>query len=201
MAELEALLSPDERARAASFRSPLDADRFVIRRGLLRTLLSFYLPAKPADIRFVDGCCGKPLLDPGRHAPCLSFNLARAGDMVLYAVTGGRAVGVDVEFVEPLPDLEGLTTSVLTRREAAVIRTLPEDQRLVAFFKDWTRKEAYLKALGDGLARPPDQVDVGQAFRIETIVPAQGYLGAVAAEGNGWQLRSLDWPPESSAPC
>ncbi|MDQ6883913.1 MAG: 4'-phosphopantetheinyl transferase superfamily protein [Candidatus Dormibacteraeota bacterium] len=121
-------------------------------------------------------------------------------------------MGVDIEYVEPLPDLEGVASAFFSTRELGLLHLLPERERLVAFFTCWTRKEAYLKALGEGLTRSANRVEVCADFsqttelneidngegenrfwRIETIVPAPGYLGAVAVEGRGWDVSWLDW--------
>jgi 4'-phosphopantetheinyl transferase len=132
--------------------------------------------------------------------------------MALYAITSRTTVGVDVEFVEPIPDLEGVARQFLSLGELERLHRLSNDERLLAFFTGWTRKEAYLKARGDGLTRSPDQIEVGLepfrttvldavdteegrdcVWRIDTVLPVAGYVGAVAAEGDDWRIRWLDW--------
>jgi 4'-phosphopantetheinyl transferase len=132
--------------------------------------------------------------------------------MALYAITSRSTVGVDVEFVGALPDLEGIARQFFSGRELDRLHRLSNEKRLLAFFTGWTRKEAYLKARGQGLTGSPDQVEVclesfdttvldavdseegGHGFwRIETVLPAPGYVGAVAAEGDDWRIRWLDW--------
>jgi 4'-phosphopantetheinyl transferase len=212
LSELTNVLSPDELERAARFRLARDRDRFVLSRGLLRRILSLYLWVDPKEIRFSYGLFDKPFLDSRWHERPLSFNLAHAGQMALYAITRRRSVGVDLEFVEPLPDLEAVARQFFSSRELDRLHRLSNDQRLLAFFIGWTRKEAYLKASGQGLTRSPDQVEVclesfrtsvldtvdseegmHRFWRIETVFPAPGYAGAVAAEGDDWRIRWLDW--------
>jgi len=174
-----------------------------------------YLPVGPGEVRFSYGPHDKPLLDHRYHEPSLSFNVTHRREIALYAVTSRSAVGVDIEYVEPLPDLEGVASTFFSTRELSLLHLLPESERLVAFFTCWTRKEAYLKALGEGLTRPANQVEVyldyssttelhesdgrmgeNRFWRIETVVPAPGYLGAVAVEGGGWEIKWLDWQSE-----
>jgi 4'-phosphopantetheinyl transferase len=132
--------------------------------------------------------------------------------MALYAITHRCRVGVDLEFVEQLPDLEGVARQFFSSRELDRLHRLSTDERLLAFFIGWTRKEAYLKARGDGLTRSPDQVEVGlesfrsnvldaadsedsrdRFWRVDSVLPGAGYVGAVAAEGDDWGIRWLDW--------
>jgi 4'-phosphopantetheinyl transferase len=212
LAELTTILSPGERERAARLRHTVDRDRFVLRRGVLRAILSLYLAVAPSKVRFAYGRNDKPFLARGSHDRQLSFNLAHRRGIALYAVTSLGAVGVDIECVEPLADLEGVTTSSFSERELDVLRMVPESERLLAFFTGWTRKEAFLKALGEGLTRPPNQVEVyldssnttevrvieclgarGRFWRVDTVVPVPGYVGAVAAEGGDWRIKWLDW--------
>lgn len=197
--EMEQVLSRDEATRVLSFRQTRDRQRFVERRAMLRRILGSYLGAPPAAIRFSSGANGKPALDARDHDASLRFSLAHSGDVSLYAVTWQRDVGVDVEAVKPLAEMPGMIARFFTAREVDRMAGLDEPQRRQAFFTGWTRKEAYVKALGEGLSRPPEQVDVGPAadlgaWWIETIVPVPGYLGAVAAKGDDWRVSCLDWP-------
>jgi 4'-phosphopantetheinyl transferase len=198
LAKLARTLSADEQQRAAEFRFARDRDRFTRHRGLLRTVLSWYLSLEPAEIRFSYGRSGKPSLDHRVHARPLHFNLAHAGDVALLAVSR-RRVGVDVELMEPLPDLAGIAARFLSRRESALIRRLPESRRLSAFFRAWTRKEAILKAAGEGLGRE-GEAESTRIFRVVSIVPTPGLLGAVAAEGDNWRVRWLDLATDPPVP-
>jgi 4'-phosphopantetheinyl transferase len=212
LAEFTTTLSPGERERAKRLLHTVDRDRFVLRRGILRAILSLYLDVAPSKVRLAYGRYDKPFLARGSHDRRLSFNLAHRRGIALYAVTSEGGVGVDIEYVELLADLEGLTTTYFSERELDGLRVVPESERLLAFFTGWTRKEAFLKALGEGLTRPPNQVEVyldspnttevrviegpgakGRFWRVDTIVPVPGYVGAVAAEGGDWRIKWLDW--------
>jgi 4'-phosphopantetheinyl transferase len=212
LAQLARTLSLAERERAAQFHHPRDRDRFVLRRGVLRTILGRYLAVGPGDVRFSCGRYDKPFLDRYYHDRPLNFNVAHRRGFALYAVTSRSAVGVDIEYVEPVSDLEDVAAQFFSERELQVLHLVPESARLLAFLRLWTMKEAYLKALGEGLMRPPNQVDVyldssrttalqeieghtveSGLWRIETVVPAPGYIGAVVAEAGDWRIRWLDW--------
>jgi 4'-phosphopantetheinyl transferase len=195
------VLSPHEvhvwRARWRALAPP--AERARRRRALLKAILSQYLQIEPAAIRFVYNPAGKPSLDPDHRAAWLSFNVAHTADASVYAVTRGRQVGIDIEAVRSLPELEGIAAQFFTAREAALIRALPAPDRLDAFFTCWTRKEAYLKALGQGFTRAPNQVDVpaagGPVFKLTTVAPYPGHLCTVAAAGSDWRISWRAWPP------
>jgi 4'-phosphopantetheinyl transferase len=203
------LLSADEAARADRFHFPRDRGRFIAGRAVLRILLSGYLHCDPAGLRFGYNAHGKPAL---AGAEGLEFNLAHSHGLALYAVTSGRAVGIDVEHIRE--DLAGaeIAERFFSRAENAVLRDLPAGQRREAFFRCWTRKEAYLKATGRGLSVALDSFDVSLAptaapallavrddpgevkrWCFRNVDPAPGYVGAVAVEGHGWALTSGPW--------
>jgi 4'-phosphopantetheinyl transferase len=168
-------------------------------------ILSTYISAPAGTIRFAYGPNGKPALDATGGAG-LQFNLASSGKVALYAVTRQRSVGVDVETVRPLIDLTGLIARFFTPGETVLLAELTDLERERLFFAGWTRKEAYLKALGEGLSRSPNQVDVSPGsdlgdWTIETIVPLPGLVGAVAAPGSDWRIRRLDWAPTRAVPA
>jgi 4'-phosphopantetheinyl transferase len=203
----ERVLSPDERGRAGRFYQARDRRRFLVGRGTLRMLLGRYLGAEPARLEFRYGPQGKPSLSEDRS---LRFNLAHSHDLALLAVTEGRELGIDLEQIRPLADAERIITRFFSMRERAEFLALPEPERLVAFFRGWTRKEAYIKARGLGLAMPLDAFDVtlapgapGGLLRVEgsphepgrwsfrDLAPGPGFLAAMAVEGTGWRLRCL----------
>lgn len=206
-------LSPDEATRAGRFCFERDRTRFIVGRGLLRAILGRYVDADPARLRFHYGPRGKPSLAGGHGGGALRFNLAHSDGVALYAVTRGREIGVDVERLRPIPDAEQIAARCFSPRENAVLCGLPAGARLQAFFNCWTRKEAYVKALGDGLAWPLDAFDVplgpgGAAgsirlygapevisrWAVRALEPAVGCVGAVAAEGHPWRLACWTWP-------
>jgi 4'-phosphopantetheinyl transferase len=158
---MRGLLEEGELRRADRFVSAVDRRQFAVGRGLLRTILGRYLDRDPASIRFVVNAHGKPGLDPASGVdPTLRFNLAHSGSMVLYALTRGRDLGVDIEKVRPDFGGEALAGRFFAPGEVAALRALPESDRTLAFFHGWTRKEAYIKAKGKGLAIPLDEFEV-----------------------------------------
>ena len=149
---LSALLSPDEQARAARFLRPSDRERYIAGRGLLRQLLSRYTGLPPESLRFVLGPNGKPGLSADCNPHMLQFNRTDSGSLALYAFCREQRVGIDAETIPQTFDAEAIARSFFHPHELASLLSLPDAQRLPAFFACWTRKEAYLKARGEGLA-------------------------------------------------
>jgi len=218
LARLEALLSDDESARAATLRSARQRARFVAGRGTLRRLLGRYAAGDPARIRFRYTDLGKPELE-GDGA--LHFSLSHSGGLAVCAVSRGRLVGVDVERVRDGLDGVGIAERFFAPGEARRLRRLPTRTRRAAFFRCWTRKEAYQKALGKGvfaglgafevtvgarceprLVRVDGQPDEPRRWRLRDLTPCAGYVGAVIAEGGDWRARWLRRcrPPRRDAP-
>ena len=211
--ELAASLSDDERSRAARFHFERDQRRYVVRRGLLRAILARYLAVRAADVSFVYGPKGKPAVAPGLPGRALHFNLSDCEALVVYAVTAARAVGVDVERVRTLPDADDVAERFFSLSERDVLRRLTPEQRPTAFFTCWTRKESYIKAIGDGLSCPLDRFDVTLApgdapaivrigderqaaarWAVWELQPAEGYVGALAIEADDVRVRYWRWP-------
>ena len=174
---LWALLSPAERARAARFHAETHRRRFVVRRARLRELLAPYVGCAPRAVELEEPPGRKPRL-AGRAE--IAFSVSHSGELAAFAV-GTRAVGVDIERIEPSVDLEAVTRS-FAERERAAISGAPEAGRLRRFFECWTCKEAYVKARGNGLATPLDTFDVSDALVRERLarVHADGAGGAFA---------------------
>ena len=208
IALLERTLTGSEVERAGRFRQERDRERFVAGRGNLRVILSRYTGIAPQQLRLTYNAFGKPLLAlmPGQEP--LWFNLAHSGEIVLYAVARGRRVGIDIERVEDDLDVEQIARYAFSAAERRMIASLPESQRRAAFYACWTRKEAYLKARGQGLSWPLDQFDVSVApqglarllctrwdareadrWSLQALLPGPGYVAALAAEGLGWHMR------------
>jgi 4'-phosphopantetheinyl transferase len=178
-----------ERERAARFHRREDGERFLFAHGTLRLILADYLQADPLALRFGAHANGKPFVEAAR----IEFNLSHSGALALIAVARSRQVGVDVEQVRPIPDLESVAARVCTPGELAVLAGLPEPQRQRAFFAMWTRKEALAKATGEGIGgvfrdardTPADSDD---RWTLADVSDLPGYAACVAAEGAGWQL-------------
>ncbi len=163
------LLSTDERERAARFVYPRDRDRFVAARSLLRRVLGAWLDAAPADLTFAYTDFGKPFV-PGAPDD-LAFNLSHSGDAVLVGVLSGEPIGVDIEALRPLADMPALARTVFTAAECAGLEPFDDDTRSQArFYRQWTRKEAVLKALGRGFSIDPKAVEIGAARSDPVIV-------------------------------
>jgi 4'-phosphopantetheinyl transferase len=205
-------LSPSEQATAERFAFRRDRDRFIIRRGRLRAILGRYLATDSSRPQFEYGERGKPALAPPYRDTQLRFNVSRADGLVLYAVTRGREVGVDLEQIQPAIAQERIPEHFFSAREVAALRALPAGEQVEAFFACWTRKEAYVKARGEGLALPFDWFDVSlapgepvallrtvgdpeEAFRwsLLAFAPARGYTAALAVEEPAGTLQCWHW--------
>ena len=186
LARLLSSLSADERRRAARFYHPLDRDHFVAARGQLRLLLGELLGTTPEAVRFAYGPQGKPWLP---DAAALRFNLSHAGGAALFAFSRGRELGVDIEPLREDFATDEVADCAFSPRELATLRALPPADRLRGFYACWTRKEAFIKAIGLGLSAPLDGFDVTLAPGDPPAIEAVRWAPAEAAR---WSLRSLD---------
>ena len=215
VARLAKILAADESRRAERFRFEKDRHHFIVGRGLLRTILAGYLGDDPATLRFKYGPQGKPDLEGDRSHQALRFNLSHSAGLALYAVTRDREVGVDIERLRPDMTEEKIAKRFFSTREVESLAEVPSTQRTQAFFNCWTRKEAFIKARGEGVSLPLDQFDVtltpgepaallrtaydpddAARWSLHALSPSVGFAGAVAAEGTGWQLECWQWPAE-----
>ncbi|HEY0100012.1 MAG TPA: 4'-phosphopantetheinyl transferase superfamily protein [Pyrinomonadaceae bacterium] len=208
LGELAEALSPDERLRASKFHFQRDRDHFVAARGRLREILSRYAGTAAGRLRFSYDKYGKPSLVGEAGGGALRFNVSHSNGVALYAVTVGHEVGVDVEFVrEDFASLE-IAERFFSRREVAALLALAPGQRASAFFDCWTRKEAYIKARGEGLSHPlhlftvslapgqpaallytEDDEQEAARWSLVELFPGAGYRGALAVEGGAPSLR------------
>jgi len=180
-----ALLSADEIARADRFAFAHLTRSFEIAHGALRLLLAAYLNTQPQRVQFTYGSHGKPALTSGSG---LRFNMAHSRELALYAFTAGCEIGVDVEQVRSMPDLESIAQRFFNKVEVTELMAVQGGPaRTDAFFRCWTRKEAYMKAVGEGLSMGLDQVP-GPDWNVRQFVPAESYAGAVAYQGERRQL-------------
>jgi 4'-phosphopantetheinyl transferase len=185
----EALLDDDERARSIRFARPPDRRRFVLAHAALRLFLARCLGVDPAAVRYENGVHGKPRLAPG--LPSLEFNLSHSGGLGVLAVARDRSVGVDVEQLRDVPDALSIADTHFSAAEREVLRSLPAAEQRGAFFRCWTRKEAVVKAVGEGLGRALDSFDVDLApGSTSALIRFDGRAGDVA----GWSLRELTAP-------
>jgi 4'-phosphopantetheinyl transferase len=188
-----ALLSPDEHARVARLRFDRDRRRFIAARGILRSILGDRLGAPPSEIRFAHGVHGKPRLADPDAARTIHFSVSHSADNAMFAVASCE-VGVDIEVLRPLPDASAIAARYFAPRERAALSALPEQHRATAFMQCWTRKEAYIKGLGEGLSHPIDQFEV-------TAPPGSPPRLVVAdAEGTtSWRLADVSRLPVYAA--
>ena len=156
-------LSKDERERAKRFRFEKDRLQFVVSRGILRQLLGNYLSVPAESLRFLSSANGKPSLAEEFRQSRLQFNISHSGEIVLLAFTIERELGIDIELIQPEMATEEVALGHFSAQEVAVYRALPESLRSEAFFNCWTRKEAFIKAIGEGFSCPLDAFDVSLA--------------------------------------
>lgn len=195
-------LSSDEWKRANRFIFEQDRRNFIVARGILRDILSQYLHCQPADVLFHYETNGKPGLSLTEASIRLEFNLSHSSGFLVMAITSGKRVGVDVELIRPLPDLNLIASHSFSEYEQNMLSSLTEEEKQLGFFRCWTRKEAYLKARGSGLSIPLDSFDMSLSadnpigmlsnrldpdevsrWSFYTFVPFQGFIGALAIEG------------------
>ena len=157
------LLSDDEMARAQRFHFERDERRFIRAHGMLRSLLGVYLKAKPSVLTFDYGSNQKPQLALPWAESGLSFNIAHSQQIGIFAFTRNREIGVDIECIRDIADMDGIAETNFHRNERASLQAMPPGERKAAFFRCWTRKEAFIKAIGQGLSHPLDQFDVSVA--------------------------------------
>ncbi len=193
---LRCFLSRDEIERAARFQSEGARSRFVLTRGWLRVILARCLDATPERISFSFGANGKPALADEWRDSELSFNVSHSGDYALIGLANGCALGVDIEQVRPMPDFAEIASGYFSEAEMRTIAALPEADRLRGFFRCWTRKEAFMKATGDGMAIALDGFSVSLDDDAEQSV---AILDSRTPHGDAWTVTGLSLLPECEA--
>jgi 4'-phosphopantetheinyl transferase len=207
-----AFLSKEEFTRASGMRSPQLFDRFVADHGALRLLLSAYLDMDPRKLPIAANSYGKPAL----NLPLcrLSFNMSHSGELTLIALCLDSAIGVDVEIIRPIAEWEEIASSHFSQHERESLQAEEPAERLNAFFRCWTRKEALIKAIGMGLSIPLDSFTVNtslkeppallhcawapeaeaiQRWTLIHLEPAAGHVGALAIEDADWSVQQFQW--------
>jgi 4'-phosphopantetheinyl transferase len=210
MAALEELLSPAERNRADRYRVDRERRRYVVAHGILRRVLAGYRSGDPRTLRFTTGKRGKPALSQETGPTAIRFNLAHAEEVALIAVTLDREIGVDIERVQPMSELDSIVENFFSRRERDTLRGMETTAKENAFYRCWTRKESYAKAVDDclsvvlrGFDTMPSPArahlpvfDAAQDRRggtVHELLPAEGYVGAVAIDGPVRRLSTWRW--------
>jgi 4'-phosphopantetheinyl transferase len=205
-------LAADERARAAQLYFDIDRDHFIAARGILRDILGRYLNRAPEAVSFHYGSHGKPALAGESGGASIRFNVSHSQGLALYSITRGGEVGVDLEQVRSKLDITEIAERFFSPLEVATLRKLPVVEQHPAFFRCWTRKEAYIKARGVGLSTPLNEFDVSLApgepamllgvrpnssellcWSLQDIDAGTGYAAALATEGRERRIRYWEW--------
>lgn len=204
LANWAAVLSGDELLRARRLRFEEQRKRFVAARAVLRAILGHYLGKEPQQIEFQYTPHGKPMVSTSNG---LQFNLSHAHDLMAIGVTCCHSIGIDVEHVRPFHDFERIAERFFSAHEYKSFTSLPSHQKLHGFFNCWTRKEAFIKAVGTGLSYPLHSFDVSlkpdmparflslvsgdtdlSHWSLHALQPGEGYVGAVAVASRNSQL-------------
>jgi len=209
---LKHTLAAEELRRAEHYHFKKDREHFIVARGLLRTILGRYLDVEPGQLRFSYGPYGKPALEMEPGEDTLSFNLSHSHELGLFAVSRGRELGVDLEYIHAHLADDQIAERFFSPREVELLRGLPNDLQREAFFIFWTRKEAFIKATGKGLSLPLKQFEVSlvpgkpivllsangdhqETFRwsLQPLAAGSGYAAALCVEGHDWRLKGWQW--------
>ena len=207
------LLSPDESTRSSRFHFSTDRQYFVAARAFLRIILAGYLVADPRALEFSYSKKEKPSLEENTDSG-VTFNISHSGGIALFAFTRRREIGVDVERVRSDFDVEAIARRFFSAHEQKQLATVPPEEKPEAFFRCWTRKEAYIKATGDGLSLPLSQFDVSLAagdrnallatrpddsetkrWLLREVPAGSGYVGALCVRGRDWRLNHWSADP------
>ncbi len=206
------IISPEEKYRADKFHFEKDKTRFIIRHSILRSVLGRYLLRKPESIQFEYNTHGKPALKGNLYNTGIQFNLSHSNNLALIAIVLNREIGIDIEHINANIDYENIAIQYFSENEISELRSLPSQQQLIAFYNCWTRKEAYIKALGQGLAIPLSTFDVTltpnkpaallktihqslphNCHSIANIRPHLDYIAAAVVPGQIAQVKYWGW--------
>ncbi len=210
--DMESLLSEEERKRAERFHYDIHRVRFTVARATLRLILAKYLSQAPKEIQFGYGINGKPGLASPNPLQ-IEFNLSHSEDAVVIAVCREAAVGVDIESIKPNREILRIARRFFSKHEYTVLQSLPKTQRLSGFYNCWTRKEAFVKAVGSGLYMPLDafavtlnpheparllwmkgEPDAAEKWSLYSWQPTENFTAALAVKKPHAQLRWMHSP-------
>ena len=202
------LLSPEEVTRASRFHFSADRQRFIAARAVLRAILGGYLATDPAGLAFSYSKRGKPSLATDHQGSDVTFNLSHSAGIALFAFARGREIGIDVEQVRHDFDIGAIAQRFFSMEEQKQLAALPLENRFDGFFRCWTRKEAYIKATGEGLSPSLHQFDVSIAaedsdallatrpnagetarWSLREVPAGKGYVAALCVRGREWDLK------------
>lgn len=208
LTRMRTILNVEETARADRFLMAVDRDRFIAGRAILRDLLAGYLDQRPEAIRFAYNEWGKPALAPEFVTLDVRFNLSHSQGLAMYAFVLERDVGVDIEMIRAEVANERVAENYFSPWEVQTLRALPREHQAEAFFNCWTRKEAYVKARGQGLSIDLKSFDVslvpGEEAKIlrgddrlswsmVSFNPERECVAALATQGSGLQIVEPRW--------
>lgn len=204
---MKEILSVDELERARRFHFEKDQRRFIIARGILRKILSSYLGMEPHQIRFEYTSHGKPILAANSASNNLTFNLSHSGRIVLYGISRGGNIGIDIERIKEHLDFWQIAQRFFSPGEISSLERMDKVNQTAGFFQNWARKEAFIKATGKGVSFPLERCDVSlfsestwspiillgdylesSGWYGQDLFPGHGYAAAIAVEGNNWEL-------------
>jgi 4'-phosphopantetheinyl transferase len=205
-------LSADELARAGRFRFERDRKRFILAHAFLRVIIGRYLEINPHQLCFEYTSHGKPILSSNQGYDTLCFNMSHSNEFAIYAFARGRKVGIDVERIDANVDFEQIAQRFFSSGEIRSLESIHKNKRCELFFQYWTRKEAFIKATGKGMSFPMKQCDVSlmNGKAVSPIIlsgnsrenlrwygldlaPVPGYIGAIAVEGNDWDVSCWEY--------
>jgi len=200
-------LSADELQRAGRFRFERDQKRFIVTRGILRKILGSYIEKSPEKLRFEYTSKGKPVLAPNTGNVTVHFNLSHSDAFALYAITRNQKIGIDIERIRDDVDFGQIANRFFSQGEIRSLEGVHENKLSEVFFQYWTRKEAFIKATGEGISFPLEQCDVSSiagkvlspvtllngnrkisSWCVQDIFPGSDYVAALAVEGYDWNL-------------
>ena len=206
-------LDADEQSRAEQFHFEKDRAHFVVARGVLRAILGRYLNQAPKSLSFCYSSHGKPALAGKSEGDATCFNVSHSHGLCLYAVARGLEVGIDLERIRSDLALAEIAERYFSPREVALLRAIPAEMQRQAFFRIWTRKEAYIKARGEGLSLLGAELDLplapGEAdemlgaqrdqseasrWSLQVLDPGHGYAAALAVQARAFKLSCWQWP-------
>lgn len=196
------ILSSNERERVDRLRSENDKKRFIISRGQLRKSLSSYLKVSPSNITFSYNKYGKPSIRSEHNLENIKFNVSHSKNLVVYAITQNREVGIDLEYIRGVSHADKIVRRYFGEEESEFYYSQPENEKELAFFTLWTRKEAYSKARGMGIGLPGKKFDLNLTGSIQSnsrknidsdwslidIEINSDYFAALAAEGKDLEI-------------
>jgi 4'-phosphopantetheinyl transferase len=207
------LLSPEEKNSAKRYHFEHDRVLYIARHGILRTLLGNYIKCEPDQIQFTTNTYGKPYLKHMDHNKQYYFNISYSNNMGVFAFTADQEVGIDIEFVKNIPEMNSIVDNYLSSKEKNKFKKLSKIQRENLFYEYWTRKEALVKGIGMGLKYPIDRIDLNlqnvqtavidnrhtnseskQIWSIYKLNLPQGFIGALALRNQIDSIQYYNYP-------